>query len=246
MVTAQTNPTRIIAGLIVTATLGVPALVAAQQLQKVEYLADSIASKDDQVIRLLGGSSWLLTSPSLALVTDDILIVFREIDYQGRRLKLATAYVDGDEIIVRHLDGLFVTSSGYLTTVIEALAEGAVLKLSDGTLLSVPEYDRCDTGWWLPPYKALLTSSRMYLYNLKKGKRVWISQVSQPSSTAVYPFQSRQRPDPQSTIVYFPVGGTIYHRKDCASLGGYSVASKALADLPHGFDPCGMCKPPVR
>jgi hypothetical protein len=90
---------------------------------------------------------------------------------------VAVAYVGGDEIPVRHVDGGYATQAGYLTTVLEALGEGAVLKLTDGTLLSVPEYDRFDTGWWLPPYKALLTASKLYLYNLKKGKRVWVSPL---------------------------------------------------------------------
>ena len=53
--------------------------------------------------------------------------------------------------------------------------EGSVLKLADGSTLSVPEYDQYDTGWWLPPYKALLTSNGMYLWNLKEGKNVWVN-----------------------------------------------------------------------
>ena len=64
-----------------------------------------------------------------------------------------------------------------MTSVVEAHRDGAVLELADGSLWSVPDYDRYDTGWWLPPYKALVTSTKLYLYNLKKGKRVWVSQV---------------------------------------------------------------------
>ncbi|MBM3451322.1 MAG: hypothetical protein FJX78_10180 [Armatimonadetes bacterium] len=151
--------------------------VAAQGLERVEYFTDSIAQKDDEYVRLLGGSSWVLSTFSTALVTDDIIIVFRDITHQGQKVKLAVAYLDGGEIPVRHVRGAYTTSSGYLTSVVEALGEGAVLRLADGSLLSVPSYDRYDTGWWLPPYRALLTSSRLYLYNLKKGKRVWVSPL---------------------------------------------------------------------
>jgi hypothetical protein len=150
----------------------------AQGLERVEYFADSIVEKEESYIRLLGGSSWILSTPSLAHVTDDVIIVFRTIGLRDRQQKtVAVAYVDGDEIPVRQVGGAHATEAGYLTTVVEALGDGAVLKLTDGTLLSVPEYDRFDTGWWLPPYKALLTASKLYLYNLNKGKRVWVSPL---------------------------------------------------------------------
>lgn len=160
------------------ATLGLSGsdLLAAPGMQKVEYLTDSIAEKEGKYIRLLGGSSWVLSSPSLSLVTDDIIIVFRELELKSKkRVKVAVAYVDGDEIPVGHVKGKYVLSTGYLTTVVEAMGDGAVLKLADASILTVPEYDQFDTGWWLPPYKALLTSSKMYLWNLKKVKRVWVN-----------------------------------------------------------------------
>ena len=151
-------------------------MVTGTRTQKVEYIADSIAEKTGKYIRLLGGSSWVLTLPTLALVTDDIIIVFQELELKdNKKAQIAVAYVDGDEIIVKHVGGSYVSQSGYLTTVLEVLGEGAVLKLADGSYVSVPEYDQYDTGWWLPPYKALMTSNKMYLYNLKKGKRVWIN-----------------------------------------------------------------------
>jgi hypothetical protein len=151
--------------------------IRAQGSERIEYFTDSILQKEDEYIRLLGGSSWVLSTFSTALVTDDVIIVFRDITYQGQKVKMATAYVDGDEIPVRHVRGTYATSTGYLTTVVEALGDGAVLRLADGTLLSVPSYDRYDTGWWLPPYRALLTSNRSYLYNLKNGKRVWVNPL---------------------------------------------------------------------
>lgn len=150
-------------------------LLAAFEMQKVEYLTGSIFEKEGKYIRLLGGSSWILSSPSLALVTYDVIIVFRELKLKNKKgVKVAIAYVDGDEIPVKHVKGKYVLSTGYLTTVVEAMGNGAVLKLADGSIFTVPKYDQFDTGWWLPPYKALLTSSKMCLWNLKKGKRVWV------------------------------------------------------------------------
>lgn len=146
--------------------------------ERVEYLADSIIEKEGRYIRLLGGSSWILSGSSLALVMDDVIIVFQELELEkGRRVRASTAYLDGEEIAVKHVGGTYATATGYLTTVVETLAEGAVLKLDDGTLLTIPEYDRFDTGWWLPPYKALLTGNHLYLYNLKKVKKVWVNGV---------------------------------------------------------------------
>jgi hypothetical protein len=152
--------------------------VDAGATEKVEYISDSIAEKDGDYIRLLGGSSWVLSYYSLALVTADIIIVFQTITTEGNKtVTVAVAYVDGEEIPARHVGGTYAAETGYLTTVVESFGDGAVLKLEDGTLLSIPEYDRYDTGWWLPPYKALVTGNGMYLWNLKKGKRIWINIV---------------------------------------------------------------------
>lgn len=157
-------------------TVFATAVVAAPGMQRVEYLSDSIAEMKDRYIRLLGGSEWMLSSPTLALVTDDIIIVFQDVELKDKtRVKLAIAYVDGDEIVAEHVSGRYISQTGYLTTVVEALGDGAVLRLADGSLLSIPEYDQYNTGWWLPPYKALLTENKMYLWNLKYGKRVWVN-----------------------------------------------------------------------
>jgi len=141
----------------------------------VEYIADSIAEKDGEYIRLLGGSSWSLSYSSLALVTDDVLIVFHRITTKDNRVSVVpVVYVDGEEIPARHVGGSYATETGYLTTVVEAIGDGAFLRIDDGTLLSIPEYDQYDTGWWLPPYKALVTGNGLYLWNLKEGKKVWV------------------------------------------------------------------------
>jgi hypothetical protein len=126
------------------------AVLAAPGMQKVEYISDSIAEKEGKYIRLLGGSRWVLSSSTLALVTDDIMIVFQEVELKDkRRTRVAVAYVDGDEVVATHVGGKYVSQTGYLTMVVEALGDGAVLKLADGSLLSIPEYDQYDTGWWL-------------------------------------------------------------------------------------------------
>ena len=163
-------------GICLLLTIFATTVLAGSGMQKVEYLSDSIAEKEGKYIRLLGGSQWVLSSSTLALVTDDIIIVFQDIELKDKTMaKVAVAYVDGDEIVVKHIGGKFVAENGYLTTVVEALGDGAVLKLANGSLLTIPEYDQYDTGWWLPPYKALLTGNMMYLWNLKKGKRVWVN-----------------------------------------------------------------------
>jgi len=117
-------------------------------LEKVEYLTDSIFQKEGRHIRLLGGSSWVLNFPSLALVTEDIIIVFQEMELGNNgHINIAVAYLDGDEIPVRHVGGTYVTQTGYLTTVVRTLGDGAVLVLSDGSFLSVPKYDQFHTSW---------------------------------------------------------------------------------------------------
>jgi hypothetical protein len=157
-------------------SLLVRGILAAPGMQKVEYLSDSIFEKEGRYVRLLGGSQWVLSAPTLALVTDNIVIVFQEVELKDKtKANLAVAYVDGDELAAEHVGGQYVSQTGYLTTVVDALANGAVLKLADGSLLSVPHYDQYYTGWWLPPYRALLTGNKMYLWNLKKGKRVWVN-----------------------------------------------------------------------
>jgi len=162
--------------LLLFATFCTSRVFAGPGMQKVEYLTDSIVKKEGKYIRLLGGSSWILSSSTLALVTNDVIIVFQDVQLKNNKpVRVAILYVDGDEIIAKHVDGRYVSQTGYLTTVVETLGDGAVLKLADGSLLTVPEYDQFHTGWWLPPYKALLTGNKMYLYNLKKGKRVWVN-----------------------------------------------------------------------
>ncbi|HBP0677562.1 TPA: hypothetical protein L5Q58_006307 [Pseudomonas aeruginosa] len=152
--------------------------VSAFAAEKVEYIADSIAQKDGKYIKLLGGSSWLLNSSSLALVTQDVIVVFRSIVGKDKKTyEVPVFYLDSEEIIAKHIDGALVKESGFLAQVVQQFGEGARLKLDDGTILSIPEYDRYDTGWWLPPYQALVTGNGLYMWNLEKGKRVWVEGI---------------------------------------------------------------------
>jgi hypothetical protein len=144
----------------------------------VEYFTDSIVQKEGEYIKLLGGSSWVLTSPSLAMAIDDVVIVFKNIPTSNnKKLKVPIFYHDGEQIVAEHIKGSYVKESGVLVTVVNQYGEGAKLKLDDGSILSISEYDRYDTGWWLPPYPALITANGLYMWNLTKGKRVWVVGV---------------------------------------------------------------------
>lgn len=138
--------------------------------RRVQYVADTIMEIDETSIELLGGSRWELLGLSLALPLEDIWIVLTS-------EKAGIAFIDGSEIPVVHRSGLYAAATGLYGRVVGVTNDGALLTLDDGSLWSVPEYDRFDTGWWLPPYPALITSNGLYLINLKKGKKVWVSQV---------------------------------------------------------------------
>jgi hypothetical protein len=162
--------------LIIISSLSLSGLAVAAE--KVEYFTDSISQKDGEYIKLLGGSSWVLSSPSLALATDDVVIIFRTVVGKDKKqYEVPVFYHDGEEIVAQHVKGNYVKESGFFVTVIQQYGEGAKLKLDDGSILSIPEYDRYDTGWWLPPYPALITANSLYLWNLNKGKRVWVDGV---------------------------------------------------------------------
>lgn len=146
---------------------------SAQTMEKVEYFPDSIAEKD-HIVRLTGGSSWLVASRTAAA---DVIVVMRDVVVNGERVRAAWLYVGGEEIPARHVEGVYPTNPAYLTRVVAAEGQGATLRLADGTELSVPKYDRYYISRWIPPYKALLTGNRIYLYNLKEGRRVWVQPV---------------------------------------------------------------------
>jgi hypothetical protein len=153
---------------------GAPA--SAQTMEKVDYFADSIAEKDEHVVRLNGGSSWLLAYRTPAQVSADVVVVMRDVVVNGQRVAAAWLFVGGEEIPVKHVEGVYPKSPAYLTRVVSAEG-GTTLRLADGSEVSIPQYDRYYVRGWVPPYKALLTTNRAYLYNLKDGRRVWVQST---------------------------------------------------------------------
>ena len=149
------------------------AMASAQTMEKVDYFPDSIAEKDDHVVRLSGGSSWLLANRTSALVAADVMVVMRDVEVNGQRVLAAWLYVGGEEIPAKHVEGVYPRNPAYLTRVVGA-KEGTTLRLADGSEVSVPKYDSYAISRWTPPYKALLTGNRGYLYNLETGRRVWL------------------------------------------------------------------------
>ena len=97
----------------------------------------------------------------------------RDIDVNGQRVPAAWLFAGGEEIPVKHVEGVYPRNPAYLTRVVGADG-GTNLRLADGSMVVVPNYDRLFVSRWTPPYKALLTGNRTYLYNLKQGRRVWI------------------------------------------------------------------------
>ena len=129
-------------------------------------------------------------------------------------VKVAVAYLDNEEIAVRHVSGAYITKTGFLTRVVEVIAEGAILELADGSLLSVPEYDRYDTGWFLladPRHhiQRVAVQASMGLFVVVIGYVVlWLSTGFDPLATFASALQNQerlaaawQRPYPQ-TIVF--------------------------------------------
>lgn len=163
---ARTAVGVVIAGLFVTA------FAAAQTMEKVEYFPDSIAEKSDHVVRLSGGSSWLLADRTRALVTTDVIVVMRDVSVEGKSVRAAWLFVEGEEIPAKHIEGVYPTNQALLTRVVASEDQGTKLRLADGTFLLVPGYNRYISNRWVPPYKVLLTDNRINMFNLGDGKRV--------------------------------------------------------------------------
>jgi hypothetical protein len=172
----RTTSVRISVG-VALLTVCAGAAASAQTMEKVDYFPDAIAEKDDHLVRLNGGSSWLLASRTSALVAANVLVVMRDVDVNGQRVSAAWLFVGGEEIPVRHVEGVYPRNPAYLTRVVAADG-GTTLRLADGSVVMVPKFDRFSITRWTPPYKALLTGNRTYLYNLKVGRRVWIQPAT--------------------------------------------------------------------
>lgn len=146
---------------------------AAQTMEEAAYFQDQIAEKGDQnfIIRLAGGSSWVLASRTSALVTSDVMVVMRDVLVNGKTVPAAWMYIGGEEVPAVHVEGLYPRNEAFLTRVVGSEGQGTTLRLADGTRVTVPQYDRFYVSRWTPPYKALLTKDRASLYNLKDGGR---------------------------------------------------------------------------
>ncbi len=156
------------------------ASASAQPMENVSYFPDSIAEKGDRnhIIRLNGGSSWVLATPTLAIVSTDVMVVTRDVLVEGKRVRAAWLYVDGEEIPAQHVEGVYPANAAFLTRVIAAEDQGTKLRLEDGTELLVPGYNRFILAKWTPPYKVLLTNNRLSLYNLKDGRRAAVQPAA--------------------------------------------------------------------
>lgn len=139
--------------------------------QRVQYLSGTIQDVSEDFIELLDGSKWITPYSTYALPLSDIIIIFNQNNNS------ATAYIEGDEIFIKHLSGRIILNSGFYTNVTKEYGDGAVLLTEDGSMWEVPEYDRYYSGYWLPPYKVLITSNELYMYNLEKNKRIWITRA---------------------------------------------------------------------
>ena len=150
------------------------ASASAQTKEKVAYFQDAISEKGDRnhIIRLNGGSSWVLAEPTLAVLGTDVLVVTRDVIVNGQPLKAAWFYVGGEEIPAKHVEGLYPMNAAFLTRVVGVEDEGTKLRLADGTQLLVTRSNKYNVSRWTPPYKALLTGNSVYLYNLKNGTQV--------------------------------------------------------------------------
>jgi hypothetical protein len=155
-------------------------LVSMVSAKPVLYLQDSIAEKNNETVRLLGGSVWKLVSPSLMLVADDVLVVFHPItDKQGKKDVMPVYYASGEEVPALYISGNIkpFLQNGYLTTIMAKNSSGSKLQTAEGYILHISSYDQYDTGWWLPPYQVLITNDQMYMWNLREGKRIWIDGI---------------------------------------------------------------------
>ena len=102
------------------------------------------------------------------------MIVMRDVTVEGRRVRAAWLFAGGEEIPVKHVEGVYPTNQAFLSRVVAAEDQGTKLRLADGTELLLPGYNKYISNRWIPPYKVLLTDHRLSLYNLKEGKRVGV------------------------------------------------------------------------
>jgi hypothetical protein len=124
---------------------------------------------------LTGGSNWVLSEPTRAALQADVIVVMRDVMVEGKRVRAAWMFVGGEEIPAKHAEGVFPANQAFLTRVTASEDQGTKLRLADGSQLLVPGYNKYLLARVTPPYKVLLTSNRLSLYNLKDGARVQVS-----------------------------------------------------------------------
>ena len=139
---------------------------AAPAAQEVRYFRQAIAEKQNETLRLFGGSWWVLSRRKLAPLADVIVIVLHE---EGR----GTAYIDGEAIPIAHLRGDFTAALGRLTTLAASIDTGEAIQLEEGSTWKIPKYDHARSGSWSPPDAILVTASEHYLINLRTGEKIW-------------------------------------------------------------------------
>ena len=127
-------------------------------------------SSNDGILKLLDGSIWYTDFPLYILPITEIIIILES-------KNIGHAFFDDHDTPIELLKGKYSTKTGLFSYVINEYGKGAVIKLEDGSLWDIPKYDRYDTGWWSPPYPVLITSNELYMINLKKGKKVWVSRA---------------------------------------------------------------------
>ena len=126
-------------------------------------------SSNDGMLKLLDGSMWYANTYAYILPITEIIIVVIDKD-------IAYGFFGGNKVSIELLKGRPVTKSGLFSYVVNEYGKGAVIELEDGSKWNIPQYDRYDTGWWMPPYPVLITSNELYMINLEKGKKVWVSR----------------------------------------------------------------------
>jgi len=136
----------------------------------VRFFTSTISEANGEILKMMDGSTWRLDRNYFGLILQDAIGVMSD-------QRNAVIYADDNSYGARLLSGVVSTSSGSVRTVVETMGEGTILKLDDGALLEFSSYDKYDTGWWLPPYKVLVDSTSMNMWNLRKGKKVWIQRT---------------------------------------------------------------------
>ena len=109
-------------------------------MEKVAYFPDTIAEKEDHIIRLNGGSSWLLAHRCGRSRRCDGRDARRHRGRKASTRRLGLRRWRGDSR--EHVEGVYPSNPAFLTRVVASEDQGAKLRLADGTALSCPGYNR--------------------------------------------------------------------------------------------------------